>query len=230
MKAFLLASTLADTQGTRGFLHSSSFILGRNVAVVLAVVFWLALGFWVYKDARRRIADPFFVFLATMIGLAPPYIGPVVYLLFRPAETIADRRGRDVELRALEQQLARATLPTCPVCRAAIEPDYLGCPACATMLRQPCATCKAPLEPLWQMCPYCATRVELTVADLDAALTAEAKTVALVGDNIPLVPQPEARAADLSQGRADARIRTADPFITSEVLYQLSYVGGEREF
>ncbi len=25
---------------------------------------------------------------------------------------------------------------------------------------------------------------------------------------------------------ADARIRTADPFITSEVLYQLSYVGG----
>jgi hypothetical protein len=25
--------------------------------------------------------------------------------------------------------------------------------------------------------------------------------------------------------QADARIRTADPFITSEVLYQLSYVG-----
>src|SRR5207248_219873 len=29
--------------------------------------------------------------------------------------------------------------------------------------------------------------------------------------------------------RADARTRTADPFITSEVLYQLSYVGGERK-
>ena len=27
---------------------------------------------------------------------------------------------------------------------------------------------------------------------------------------------------------ADARIRTADPFITSEVLYQLSYVGATR--
>jgi hypothetical protein len=25
--------------------------------------------------------------------------------------------------------------------------------------------------------------------------------------------------------RADAQIRTGDPFITSEVLYQLSYVG-----
>jgi hypothetical protein len=28
--------------------------------------------------------------------------------------------------------------------------------------------------------------------------------------------------------RADARTRTGDPFITSEVLYQLSYVGGWR--
>ena len=31
-----------------------------------------------------------------------------------------------------------------------------------------------------------------------------------------------------STSRADARIRTADPFITSEVLYQLSYVGVPR--
>ena len=27
---------------------------------------------------------------------------------------------------------------------------------------------------------------------------------------------------------ADGRTRTGDPFITSEVLYQLSYVGGVR--
>jgi hypothetical protein len=30
--------------------------------------------------------------------------------------------------------------------------------------------------------------------------------------------------------QADARTRTGDPFITSEVLYQLSYVGVCREF
>ena len=29
--------------------------------------------------------------------------------------------------------------------------------------------------------------------------------------------------------RADARIRTADPIITSDVLYQLSYVGPARD-
>jgi hypothetical protein len=30
------------------------------------------------------------------------------------------------------------------------------------------------------------------------------------------------------RAEADARTRTGDPFITSEVLYQLSYVGGPR--
>jgi hypothetical protein len=64
------------------------------------------------------------------------------------------------------------------------------------MLRQPCAKCNAPLELLWQMCPYCAAPVELARVDLGAALTAEAKTIALVDDGIPLVPQAEPLAAD----------------------------------
>jgi len=37
----------------------------------------------------------------------------------------------------------------------------------------------------------------------------------------------QSRKKSLLIERADARIRTADPFITSEVLYQLSYVGRE---
>jgi hypothetical protein len=36
------------------------------------------------------------------------------------------------------------------------------------------------------------------------------------------------RKRSLQAARADARTRTEDPFITSEVLYQLSYVGGAR--
>jgi hypothetical protein len=148
----------------------------------------------VYKDARRRIRDQFLRLLATLIGLVPPYIGPVLYLLFRPSETLEDARCRRAELQALEQQLARSR-PTCPVCSSQVEPDYLACPVCTTALREPCATCSAPLEPLWQICPYCTSPAGLTAEDLDAALTMEAKTVALV-DDIPLVPQHEARIAD----------------------------------
>jgi len=174
--------------------QSTGFVVARNVAICFAVVFWLGLALWVNRDARRRIGDPILVFFATLVGLVLPYIGPVVYLVFRPAETLDDVRSRRVELEALEQHLARSR-QACPVCRSWIEPDYIACPVCATMLRQPCATCNAPVEPLWQVCPYCASAIAPSAVDLDAALTAEAKTITLV-DDIPLVPQPETRAAD----------------------------------
>jgi hypothetical protein len=192
---FPLFSSVTTIHSLHDLFHSTAFVVAQNVAISLAVVFWLGLAFWVYKDARRRIGDPFLRLLATLIGLAPPYIGPVVYLLFRPSETLEDVRSRRAELQALEQQLARSQ-PACPVCSSAIGPDYLACPVCTTMLRQPCATCHAALEPLWQMCPYCASPIEPSRVDLDAALTAEAKTISLVEDTIPLVPQAEARAAD----------------------------------
>ena len=40
----------------------------------------------------------------------------------------------------------------------------------------------------------------------------------------PVVSAPD-RATNQDCEKADARTRTGDPFITSEVLYQLSYVG-----
>jgi hypothetical protein len=195
--AFIFSSTAATIHGLHGFLHSPGFIIGRNLAILLAVVFWLGLAFWVHRDARRRISDGFLVFSANLLGLVPPYLGPLVYLLLRPAETLADAHSRHVELQVLEQQLGRAQ-PSCPFCSSPVADDYLACPVCTTMLREPCARCNAPLEPLWQMCPYCATPVVASPSqvDLDTALTAEAKTITLVDDTIPLVPQSGQRAAD----------------------------------
>jgi hypothetical protein len=175
--------------------HSTAFVIARNLALFLAIVFWIALAYWVHRDARRRIEDPFLVAVATVLGLLPPYLGPVVYLLFRPAETIADVRSRRAELRALEQQLARVR-PSCPECSSPIEADYFACPVCATRLRQPCAHCDAPLEPLWQMCPYCASPIEPSELDLDAALTAEAKALRSLPAMDERLLEPEPRTAD----------------------------------
>jgi hypothetical protein len=190
-----LFASLTTSRGIHGFFHSTGYIVARNLALVLAVVFWLALGFWVHKDARRRIRDPFLVLLATLLGLMPPYIGPIVYLLFRPAETIEDVRSRRAELRALERHLVKSGR-TCPVCSSAVEPGYLACPVCTTVFRQPCARCDAPLEPLWQMCPYCATPIEAEQRDLDAALTGEALSLVEFDEGTTLVPRPEPRVAD----------------------------------
>lgn len=127
----------------------------RNAGIVVAAVFWLASAFWVFRDARRRIASPWLVGIATLFGLAVPFLGPIVYLFFRPADLLREARERELELRAIEQRLALRGIE-CPTCRASVESTYLVCPICTTRLRQACTSCNAPLEAIWLACPYCA--------------------------------------------------------------------------
>jgi hypothetical protein len=163
--------------GLHDVFHSTAFDVARNVTGFVLVVFWLGLAYWAYRDARRRIDDQWLVAVASLVALVPLF-GPLVYLLFRPPETLADIRAREIEVRALKAHLRRPE-PTCPVCRSGIGQDFLVCPVCTTALKQPCVRCAKPLEALWQVCPYCATPVGATplAVDLDEALTAE--TVAI---------------------------------------------------
>jgi RNA polymerase subunit RPABC4/transcription elongation factor Spt4 len=157
-----------------GVLHSSALRLAVESLVLLAAVLWLGLGFRVHRDARRRIHDGFLVALATVLGFGVPFLGPLLYLLFRPPETLEEARVRRVELLALRDRVGRPE-PVCPVCRTEVEDDYLVCPVCTSRLKQACTRCDAALDPLWQVCPYCTAPLEaLPAFDLDAALTAEA--------------------------------------------------------
>ena len=131
----------------------------RNLSFFFIAVFWLSIGFWVYKDARRRIEDPWLVVMATVLGLVPPFVGALVYMLFRPPEYLEDVRERELEIKAMEERLARGDLH-CPVCRVEVEEEFLVCPVCTTRLRQACAGCNRPLEALWQVCPYCETPID----------------------------------------------------------------------
>ncbi len=151
------------------FFDSSSWGVLRNLSVFLVAVFWLATAYWVYKDARRRIEDPWLVAMATVVGLVPPFIGPLVYMLFRPPEYLEDVRERELEIRAMEERLAEGEL-RCPVCRGRIDASYLVCPVCTTRLKQACVECRAPLEAIWQACPYCATPVPHGAHDADDVL------------------------------------------------------------
>jgi double zinc ribbon protein len=150
---------LVADNGIFDFFSHSTWIVIRNLTLFFVVIFWLSTAFWVYKDARRRIEDPWLVGMAVVLGLIPPFLGALVYMLFRPPEYLEDRRERELEIRAMEQRLARRDLH-CPVCRAEVDPSFLVCPVCTTRLRQSCRNCKQPLEALWQVCPYCETPVE----------------------------------------------------------------------
>jgi predicted amidophosphoribosyltransferase len=96
--------------------------------------------------------------VAALVGLAVPFVGPIVYLFFRPPEYLEDVRERELEIRAIEERL-RVRALECPVCRASVEASYVVCPICTTRLKQACAGCGAPLEAIWQVCPYCATHI-----------------------------------------------------------------------
>ena len=96
------------------FFHSDTWYVLRNLLIFFGVIFWLAIAYWVYKDARRRIEDPWLVAMATLLGLVPPFLGALVYMLFRPPEYMEDIRERDLEIRELEERMARFEL-RCPV-------------------------------------------------------------------------------------------------------------------
>jgi len=156
----------ASTMPLAQTLDSPDWTLLRNIGPALLVVLWLATAYWTFKDARRRIEDPWLVALATLVGLVPPFLGPIIYLFFRPPEYLQDVRERDLEIKAMEERLSQLD-QRCPVCRARVESTYVVCPVCTTRLKQACPSCGQPLESLWQVCPYCATEITPGLPALD---------------------------------------------------------------
>ena len=167
-------------------LHSTAFTVARNVTLFFVVLFWLGFAYWTFRDARRRIDDPWLVGTATLLGLVP-FIGPLVYLLFRPPETLAEVRTREVELRALESpdQPAAAAVPGLPQRRRAGVPHLprLHDPpeGAVRALRGAARAALAGLPVL----PDTRERPD-DGGDLDAALVAEA-AVAANGNGTPQV-------------------------------------------
>jgi hypothetical protein len=129
-----------------------------NVVILFLIVVYLALIYWTYLDARRRIEDPVLIACATAASVFP-YLGTVVYTILRPPEFLEDREERELELRAAELELRQRIEQSCPHCEYPIERNYLRCPNCERRLRNPCRKCHKPLDPRWGICPYCETVV-----------------------------------------------------------------------
>jgi hypothetical protein len=130
-----------------------------NLIVLFLAVLWLALVFYTYKDAVRRIGDPVLVVSATLTSLIFPFVGTVVYLILRPPEYLEDVRERELEIAATEARLLQIHELTCPYCAFPAEKSFLRCPNCLKRLKEPCATCRKPLDPRWRICPYCEAEV-----------------------------------------------------------------------
>ena len=81
---------------------------GLNIAVKLILLFllvmWLAVVYYTYADARRRIDDPMLVACATAASLFP-FVGTIVYAIVRPPEFLDEVYLRNLEIQAAEERL-----------------------------------------------------------------------------------------------------------------------------
>lgn len=139
-------------------INSGALDTAVKLAILFLVVLWLALVYYTYADARRRIDDPMLIGCAVAASLFP-FVGTLVYMVVRPPEYLDDVRERELEMQAAQARLHGADVHLCPHCDYVVEKDFLRCPSCLRKLKDPCQTCGKPLDPEWKLCPYCESEI-----------------------------------------------------------------------
>src|SRR4051794_8927564 len=135
-------------------IHNEALRTAASIALLVLGVLYLALIFWTFADARRRIDDPLLVVCATLTSFFP-FVGVLVYLIVRPPEYLDDVRLRELEMTAAEARLASFDYALCPHCDYEVQSDYLRCPSCMRKLKERCHSCSKPIDPTWRVCPFC---------------------------------------------------------------------------
>lgn len=137
-------------------------LMGKAVLVAL----WLALVFWTYNDAKRRIGDPMMIGVAVATSLVFPFVGTLFYTILRPPEYLEDIVERELEIKTREMELAGA-VARCSACQTPVRDEFLVCPVCRRQLKVSCRKCDRPLDVNWRVCPYCETEVGQAVPEED---------------------------------------------------------------
>ena len=126
---------------------------------VWALLLWLSIIVWVYRDIRDRTRDlglqvmAVFVVMMFFPGFNIP--GLALYLMLRPREALEEAYARSLEEEALLREIGDEGL--CPSCRRFVERAWRVCPFCQTHLKDVCQECSQLLSFNWVVCPYCGT-------------------------------------------------------------------------
>jgi Double zinc ribbon len=191
-------------------IENDGLALAVNLLLLFLVVIWLALVYWTYSDAHRRIADPMLVACATAASLFP-FIGTIVYLIVRPPEYLEDVRERELEIAAAQARLASLDHQHCQYCGFEVEKAFLRCPSCLRRLKEPCSVCGKPLDPRWKICPYCEAEVGQAA---EGTRRRPRRAAAAAGAAVPprqAVPRPSQRQGATSETAAVERPRRDRP-------------------
>jgi hypothetical protein len=135
-------------------------VLGGLVVGVWALLLWLSIIVWVYRDIRDRTRDVGLQVLAVFVAMVffPGFNIPglALYLMLRPRDTLEESYARSLEEEALLREIGDEGL--CPSCRRFSEKTWRTCPFCQTQLKDVCMQCNQLLSFNWIACPYCGTQ------------------------------------------------------------------------
>ncbi len=150
-----VASSSTSSSSGGGGLGALTNLVGVIIFffVAFAVIFWLSLVFWTWRDVRSRTQDVILQVTATGLVAVFNIGGLFIYLIVRPRQTLAELYERQLEEESLLAEMTERQ--TCPTCHYRVEGDFQICPSCGTKLRRPCPRCDHLLELKWNVCPYC---------------------------------------------------------------------------
>src|SRR5437870_1913574 len=135
-------------------------ILVALVGGVWALLLWLSIIVWVYRDVRERTRDLGLQVLAVFVSMMffPGFNIPglALYLMLRPRESLEEAYARSLEEEALLREIGDEGL--CPSCRRFTERNWQVCPYCQTQLKDVCSNCEQLLSFSWLVCPHCNTQ------------------------------------------------------------------------
>lgn len=136
--------------------QSTAFQIAKFTAYGLLALSWLAMIVHVSKDSEKRIEREGLRLLTVLLPFFLWLPGWLFYLLFRPAQTLAEKKSFQI----LEQELQAKTVDVlCAGCGYEAADGFLYCPQCGESLYTPCSECAQPLKPEWRFCPYCRKEV-----------------------------------------------------------------------
>jgi hypothetical protein len=171
-------------------IESSGLNLAVDLLILFIAVLYLALIYWTYADARRRIEDPMLIGCATAAAMFP-FVGPIIYMILRPPEYLEDVHERELETQAAEARLHQLDQTLCPHCDYRIESDFVRCPSCLRKLKERCVNCDRPLDQAWTICPYC----EADVPGVSSRSRRRRGAAKAEGEEIELVEEREVEPA-----------------------------------
>jgi RNA polymerase subunit RPABC4/transcription elongation factor Spt4 len=133
------------------------------ILIAYAVILWLGVVVWTYRDIRERTRDGWSQSVSVLLVLLFNIPGLFLYLILRPRETLTEAYERRLEAEALMREFPEER-SACPSCERTVKETFLLCPYCRATLREPCKKCKQLLDLSWIACPICAADGPQTVA------------------------------------------------------------------